>query len=384
MKQGRPLPELAAELERQANAKQDYLAEAEAMCLRSNGVSRLVLDEAGQDYQLAEIAHGQIADYLGIPKAFYDRLRGETSTLRIPVDGVNGHDDLRGSYEEPDTPLFDVMVNTLMMGKGTERRLVRTLDGKARAFLSDSFNPDIDNIDVFTVVARILLEAGLSPETVVSCEVTERRLYLKVISPALEAIIRLGNGNGYLKEPQVVRAGFVLMNSEVGLGSLIVQQYVCVLVCTNGLIREDAYRQRHLGKTLQSDEDGGIYRSDTRVADARARLLKLRDHIADALDETRFREFTARMQESTEVRITGSVEKGVEATARRFGLIQHEKDAVLRNLIEGADLSMWGLSNAVTAAASTLKDYDRATELEAIGGRILSLTPSEARDILAA
>ncbi|HEY3412788.1 MAG TPA: hypothetical protein VGM51_06990 [Armatimonadota bacterium] len=384
MKQGRPLPELAAELERQATAKQDYLADAETMCLRSNGVSRLVLDGAGHDYPLAEIAHGQIADYLGIPKTFYDRLRTQTETLRIPIDGVNGYDDLRGGYKEPDTPLFDVLVNTLMSNKGTDRRLVRTLDGKARAFLSDSFNPDIDNIDVFTVAAKILTESGLSPDTVVSCEVTERRLYMKVISPTLEAVVQPSGGHGYLKEPQVVRAGFVLMNSETGWCSCVVQQYVCVLVCTNGLIREDAYRQRHLGRTLQSDDDGGIYRSDTRIADARARLLKLRDHIADVLDETRFREFTARMQESTEIKIIGSVEKCVEATSRRFGLIQHEKDAVLNNLIEGADLSMWGLSNAVTATAATLSNYDRATELEAVGGRILTLTPSDIREIVAA
>ena len=41
---------------------------------------------------------------------------------------------------------------------------------------------------------------------------------------------------------------------------------------------------------------GGVYRSDTRAADAKARLLKLRDHIEDALDESRFRLLAEELQ----------------------------------------------------------------------------------------
>ena len=121
------------------------------------------------------------------------------------------------------------------------------------------------------------------------------------------------------------------------------------------------------------------------VARRRARRIGApdRDHIADALDETRFRAFARQMQDSAEAPLTGSIERGVDSVARRFGLVRHEKDAVLRNLIEGAAPSLWGLSNAVTAAAA-LPDYDRATELEAVGGRLLELTAAEAREILAA
>ena len=41
---------------------------------------------------------------------------------------------------------------------------------------------------------------------------------------------------------------------------------------------------------------------------------------------------------------------------------------MLRHLIEGGDLSAYGLVNAVTHFAQDVDDYDRATEFEALGG----------------
>jgi len=383
MPQGRSLADLTAELHRQANAKRDFLAPAHSLHISTNGHCDLVLNGAiGEQFEINDIAHGQMAEYLGIPKGFYDRLRGATADLRVPVGGAAGDD-----REPDDTPLFDVVANRIMESKGEDVRLVRTLDGRARAFLSDSFSVDLDNWDVFRMAAKVITEAGLGPDNVVSAEVTDRKLYLKVVSPRLEATVQPDNvlpGHGYLREPQVVQAGFIITNSETGLGSLSVQQVVFKLMCTNLWIREEAVRQRHLGKALEADDDGLVYQSDTRAADARARLLKIRDHVADALDEERFRALVGQMQETTQVRLEGSVERTVDLAARKFALGTHEKEDLLRNLIEGADLTLWGLTNAVTATARNVKSYDRATELEAIGGRMLSLTRGEVRELVAA
>ena len=144
MKQGRTLPDLAAELERQANAKRDFLAPAQTIRLRSNGHTELYLNEP---FEVGEIAHGQIAEYAGVPKALYDRLRNAAADLRVPVaqladcpQAIPDEGQLAFCKEEP---LFDVMLNRLLRQGGGEKRLVRTLDGKARAFLSSSFNPDL-------------------------------------------------------------------------------------------------------------------------------------------------------------------------------------------------------------------------------------------------
>jgi hypothetical protein len=379
MKQGRTLPELATELQRQANAKRDFLTPARDIRFRSNGHTEL---HFGEGFQVNDIAHSQIAEYAGVPKPFYDRLRTAASELKVPI---RMNDDYDGeNVESMNAALFDVVLNRLLESKGDDARLVRTLDGTARAFLSHNFNPDIDNYDVIRVAAKAMEQAGLKPDNVVSSEVTERKLYLKVVSPRLQAVVQPGNirdRHGYLKEPQVVQAGFILTNSETGLGALSVQQVVVKLMCTNLWILESTYRQRHVGKALEADEDGGIYRSDTRMADAKARLLKIRDHVESALDETKFMALVVSMQDTAEAKLSGSVEKIVETTARKFGLQQSEKDEVFKNLIEGADLSLWGLSNAITATAQNVDSYDRATELEAIGGRFFTLPKSELQEL---
>jgi hypothetical protein len=373
MKEGRPLPELATELQRQADAKRDYIAPSERLSVSSNGRTEMIL---GDPFPVTDIAHGQIADYLDIPKAYYDRLRekSEELTVRDPNDYV------------PERTLFDVTVNSLLASKGPQRRLVRTLDGQVRAFLSDSFSVDLDNVDVYRVAARVIEEAGLGPENVLSAEVTEKRLYMKVVSPRIEAVIRPSNvsGSGLLREPQVVQAGFILSNSETGLGSLRVSQLVFKLLCSNGWIREESLRQRHIGKALETGENGSVYRSDTRAQDAKLRLMKVRDHISSALDPGAFRDFVDRMQETTSIRLEAGAEKCVDAVGRKFGLSQGEKERVLGELIQGADMTLWGMTNAVTAAAQKCQSYDRSTELEGIGGKFFSLTRPEIREIVAA
>ena len=381
MKQGRSLEELGRELIRQEGAKRDFLADANALRVETNGHTDLIVRE---NFNVNDIGHQQIAQYLDVPKVHYDRLRSATDELRIDL-----HDD-KTPAGKANSPLFDVVVNELLRSKGGDKRMVRTLDGDVRAFLSDSFNPDLDNLGVMRSAARAIEQAGLSAENVASCEVTERRLYLKVLSPKLEAVIEPGNltmphgVHHMLKEPQVVQAGFILTNSETGLGSLSVQLVVYKLMCTNLWVMEEGYRQRHIGRALQSTDDGHVYRSDTRIAEAEVKLMKIRDHIADALNETRFKALVGKMQETAEIPLEGSVEKIMEVTARKFGLSISEKDETLKNLVAGGDLSLWGLSNAVTATAQSVQNYDRATELEAAGGRFFGLDKREIREIVSA
>ena len=244
MKQGRTLPALATELERQAHQKRDFLAPANALHVSSNGHTDLHVPTL-PPLVVNDTAHGQLAEYLNVPKGFYDFLRARTQKLRTPVplpavrsENPQGYDPNQlPLYEEQ--PLFDVMLNRLLASKEEEQRLIRTLDGKARAFLSQSFNPDLDNFDVYGVAVKAMEEIGLCPDDVRSCEVTETRLYLKVVSPRLTGEVKVGDA---------VQAGFVLSNSEVGAGSLSIRQFLVRLVCDNGAVVEDAYRARHVGR----------------------------------------------------------------------------------------------------------------------------------------
>jgi hypothetical protein len=63
----------------------------------------------------------------------------------------------------------------------------------------------------------------------------------------------------------------------------------------------------------------------------------------------------------------------VEVTAKRFGLTEPERGQVLRHLVDGGDLSRYGLANALTRASQDVESYDRATDLERLGGMIVEL-----------
>ena len=50
---------------------------------------------------------------------------------------------------------------------------------------------------------------------------------------------------------------------------------------------------------------------------------------------------------------------------------------MLDHLIRGGDLSLYGLSNAITRAAQDVDSYDRSTEMESIGYTVLGMSRSD-------
>ena len=80
-------------------------------------------------------------------------------------------------------------------------------------------------------------------------------------------------------------------------------------------------------------------------------------------------------------RIQDDVTKAIEVLGNRLSLTNSEQSSVLRYLVEGGDLSQYGLMNAVTRTAEDALSYDRATELEAAGATIVDLDKSEWREL---
>ena len=108
--------------------------------------------------------------------------------------------------------------------------MVRTIDGTARAFLSNRYRR-IDNLDIAGIVLPVLQEMeGMHFE---SCQLTDSRMYIKVVNTRLEAEVVPGD---------IVQSGIIISNSEVGLGSVSIQPLVYRLVCSNGMVVNDARR----------------------------------------------------------------------------------------------------------------------------------------------
>ena len=346
MKSGRSLISLAQELERQLATKQDMVVPSSLMrCQTDEGGSCQMMIEATkgmETYGITNLARRQLAEKLKIPFAYFERMRAE----------------------QPD--LLDRNVNTWLQSDG-ERRLIRTLDGNVRAVLSDRYRR-LDNCDLAENVLPILQR--LPGARFESVELNETKMYIKVVTPRVEYEIAPGD---------VVQAGIVITNSEVGQGTLSVQPLVYRLVCRNGLIASDrALHKTHVGRTLQTeDETITVFRDDTLAADDRAFFLKVRDVVEAAVSEATFRQVAEKMQKTLGIKLTGDVVKAVEVLASRYTLNETERAGVLRHLITDGDLSGYGLVNAVTHYSHSIDDYDRATEFEALGGRLIELPASE-------
>jgi hypothetical protein len=346
MKQGKSLTELAAEIERQRGEKRDYIADTRQITMQNDAT--LSIAGNGNAMPLADVAHRQVGERIQIPAKYYERMRRESPELL--AHNVNH-----------------------WMRENPERRMVRTLDGQVRAFLSDRYQR-IDNYDVAQVALPILSEVGYV--RVLSTEITESKLYIKAVTSAVQIPVnsrRVGD---------LVEAGVMITNSEVGLGAINIKPFAHFLVCLNGMVRDKAtLRAAHVGRRVEDGGIDGLLSDGTKRLEDLAVLSKVRDVIKAAFDEARFREWIDSMNETTKQPIEGDVPAVVEALAEHYTLGGDERSSVLRHLIEGGDLSRYGLVNAVTRTAEDVASYDRATELETIGGNLIDLPFSDWRVI---
>ena len=353
MKQGRALPKVLMELQRQNAAKQDFIAPAAALHLSDDGET-FVMDHVGprdsMSMNTTDLFHRQMGSALNIPAKYYDLMRMQKPELL--ARNVNSWLASRDqSY----------MVRSMDYGSGRV----------ARALLSDRYRR-IDNLEVASAVLPLF--AGKEEMEVVSCEVTENKLHIKIVNHRLEMAVVPGD---------YVQAGVVISNSEVGLGAVTVQPLVYRLVCSNGLCVNDfGERRAHVGRAAKALEDSfTIYTDETLEAEDKAFMLKLRDTTLGAIEEARFAQIVGRLQETTQAKITGRVQDVVELTGKAFDLNQGEQDNILNYLIQGGDLSLYGLTNAITRASQDVESYDRATALEGIGWQVAAMPAAQWKEI---
>lgn len=352
MKTGRTLSELAAEIERQQNTKKDLVASTKNVVMGTMGKDVGVKVGDLAPIGVNELAHDQIGAHLGIHAKYYDKMKADAPEL------------------------LATNVNHWFRAK-PEARLIRTLDGRMRAFLSDSYRP-LENYDLAEAVLPVLRDLKLD---IMSCEVTERRLYIKAVDERLKRDVPTGRkmGDGSHVFFDTCSPAIIISNSEVGAGALSIDSGVFTKVCTNmAMIADGGMRRRHVG-SRNAITDGEQVRhllSDaTKRATDKAIWMQVRDVVKGAFDEARFAQVTDRLGGMAADRIEpdADVVKVVEFGAKTLGYTETEGKSILKHLIEGGDLSRYGLFNAVTRTAQDVESYDRASELEALGGKVIEL-----------
>lgn len=361
MKTGRTLEAVAAEVERIHKTKRDYVADTRHLELASDEHGS-ILSIAGADIPaltVSPLAHSQIADRLDIPSRYYKRLASQHPSI------------------------LDQNVNGLFAEK-PERRMVRALDGRVRAFLSDRYQR-LDNWDLANVILPELKRLGDAYEgiEVESCELTEQRLYIKARLPKVEVDLGVIQSGRYAGLRDIVQPLLCFTNSEVGKGALSASLGIWRKVCVNGLMGLDVLSRHHLGAQVG---DGGdveeLYADDTIRADAEAFWRKVRDVTRAMVDEVSFGLYAEKFRATQEVGMARPA-KAVEVLQDRYGFSQGEGESILTELVADGQPTLFGLINAITAMAQQVEDYDRASEVESFAGRLLHEAPL-AREVVAA
>ena len=135
--------------------------------------------------------------------------------------------------------------------------------------------------------------------------------------------------------------------------------------------------RRHLGQ--RNDFGEVAMRDDTRIAYKDAMFKMIRDVIEDTSNEVAFEQVTESIRLAQDGAQILRPIKSVEYAAKELSLSSSEAEKVTESLIRDRDYSQWGMVNAITATANIVDDYDRASELEVLGGQILAFPQQQWR-----
>jgi hypothetical protein len=261
-----------------------------------------------ESYPLSDLAVGQMCQRLEIPTRYYRRLSGLMQAL------VAGYDLNRLKDE-----------TFLLRGKGD----------LIRAFLSSRY-VTYNNAQIAETVEGLL---GDSPVRVKSFVLEETHMFTKVIA---DEIADPASG---------LKAGIMIGNSEVGLGSVSVEPFVFRLACTNDLVvaREKSFRHAHIN--LSAAE------LTRRVAEAVGETFE----IADSL--------MGRFLEARRDPIPDPVET-IRRLAEARKLSRKVTDDVLSSYQAEPERSRFGVINAFTSTARGLAPLERIN-MERFAGTLL-------------
>ncbi|GAA1042120.1 hypothetical protein GCM10009566_42160 [Streptomyces murinus] len=306
-------------------------------------------------YRPTVVADEGISDKLRIPLSYLRRMRAEN------------------------VPLLDENVNAWLR-EGPERRfLLRAFrsengpgmpgEGVARALLSDSYKL-MDNLDMLLAALDGVEKSG-HPTRITGCDLTDRRMYVRVESEAV-AIQARNLLRGYRSpfdgrsgdELPMISAGFVITNSEVGAGAYTITPRAVIQVCRNGLTQtKDVMRAVHLG----GKQDEGVVNWSGQTQ--RKTLELITSKTTDAVRTFLSREYVEAKVYEMEAAAGKTLDeptKTIEHVTKSLSIGNETKDRILSHFIRGGQMTAGGVMQAVTSTAQTLTDADQAAALEAL------------------
>jgi hypothetical protein len=318
------LQSLLDELERQQPLKWDQKVSASQleMILFRNQVKVLMKED--RSLTITNSCHDQIAERLEIPVKYYHKLLYEASDLL--AENVN-----------------------FWLKRIEKEYFLRCLGDSVRAFVSDRYRV-IDHLDVLHCA---LNELQAHETEVEDCFLSETEMNLKVKSGKLKDFIR--------HKDDLMIGGLFLTNSETGHKALRIEPRLFRVQCSNGMIIEEfKTRQIHLGNGNE-DSDELVY-------------LSIRRSIRELFE--RFGEIIQSLRETTEIKVRNP-KTVISNVVKHYGLSEAQKENILIAFGAEPEHDQFGIANALTRAAKSEESWEKSTELERIGGKLITLPVSE-------
>jgi hypothetical protein len=349
------IQEFAAEIARRAETKKDFIANTKNAEVVTTGQD-INLHVGDMKFGINKVGHAQLAEVTRIPKPYYDKMLAEEP--RLLADNVN-----------------------TWFTKNATKQLFRTQDGKLRALRSDKFRTDMEYEDMAASLLPVLLDIDVE---VMSCQVTDTRMYIKCVDKKVtRELAAIGGkfGDGKHNIVRCLSPAITISDSEVGYGGANVLTGLYDGFCSNlATFSERSVRKYHVGARheLVSEAHYTMLTDDTKRKTQVASMAQLVDVTRAAFDRVQFEALAAKVEGTQADRIeSDDLVKVVEMAGKHFGLNEAEGKSVLKQLANGGDLSRFGLYNAITAASQTVEDYDRATDLERIGAQVIELPANQ-------
>jgi len=351
MKQGKDINELAAQIIEEAGKKKDFIVNTASLEYHVSAEGpklKFPTDDGDMWTGVSANANKQVAARVGIPATYFNKMLTDSpESMELAATNVN-----HWFQNKP------------------EDRMIRTLDGDARAVLSSKYRR-IDNYDVCEALLPIVQDSRYGV-VFKSQEVTPDRMYIKMTTDKLR---------GEIKRGDEVCGGIMIQNSEVGLGSLKLTPFIERLVCTNGMIttlgldgENLGYNRRHIGSKNEANDYYATLLSDrTRTLQDAAVLSEVKDVVAAILSEGTFNLVMDKLRGATRRILNGDPQKAVELVQNKFSLPDEAKGGILFHLTGGQDLSVYGMSQAITRYSQDIESYAEATEYEELGWKVLDM-----------
>jgi hypothetical protein len=254
--------------------------------------------------------------------------------------------------------LFDQFSKDVLHEDPTKEIFVRTHNNRVRGVLSNNYGT-FDDLRLFSMIKNILGDKAKDVQVRSFCKDDDSghmdlQLYWK------DDEIDLGAGPD--GKPDIIKRGFDVSNSELGLGPVRISPMLWRQWCSNGAVRQVAAQSsimRHYGdpKKLEKKIGALIWNMD-----------KFHSEMVDHLRK-------AKQEKITKV----AIEKFILETARSYSLTDDQANVVINAWHKEEGNTKFHVASAFTRAAHESETFDghAGHELEIIGNSIIDSDISE-------